>query len=149
MLVDRCTSHGFGGFYVATLNSAAMLNVVLHCKFEGTGSIQPHMHWSTGFLVDSCTLPDGRVDLINRHNSGSGHGWAIGWGVVWNGSVKHLQIQTPPGALNLAIGSIGEPYKTVSSEAFFSLNQPVTPSSLYLTQLRDRLGDAAVKAIGY
>lgn len=149
VLVDRCTSHGLGGFYVATLNAAAMLNVVLNCTFEGTGSIQPHMHWSTGFLVDSCTIPEGRVDLINRHSSGSGHGWAVGWGIVWNSTVKHLQIQEPPGALNLAIGCRGEPYKTFSPGAFFSANQAVNPASLYLAQLRERLGDAAVKNIGY
>lgn len=149
VLVDRCTSHGLGGFYVATLNPAATLNVVLNCTFEGRGSIQPHMHWSTGLLIDSCTIPDGRVDLINRHSSGSGHGWAIGWGVVWNSNVKHLQIQMPPGAVNLAIGCKGEPHKTVSPEAFFSANEPVTPTGLYLAQLRERLGDAAVKNIGY
>jgi len=149
VLVDRCTSHGLGGFYVATLNAAAMLNVVLHCTFEGTGSIQPHMHWSTGLLVDSCNIPDGRIDLINRHSSGSGHGWAIGWGIAWNCSVKYLQVQMPPGALNLAIGCKGEPHKTFSQEAFFSANEPVTPASLYLAQLRERLGEAAVKNIGY
>lgn len=149
VLVERCTSHGLGGFYVATLNAAAMLNVVLNCTFEGTGSIQPQMHWSTGFLVDSCSIPEGRVDLINRHSSGSGHGWAIGWGIVWNGAVKHLQVQQPPGALNLAIGCRGEPYKTSNSNAFFSANQSVLPASLYLAQLRERLGDTAVKNIGY
>ncbi len=149
VLVDRCSSHGLGGFYVATLNQAAMLNVVLNCTFEGEGSIQPHMHWSTGLLIDSCTIPDGRVDLINRQSSGSGHGWAIGWGIVWNGTVKHLQIQMPPGALNLTIGCKGEPHKTHSKESFFSAIEPVTPASLYLTQLRERLGEAAVRNIGY
>ena len=149
VLVDRCSSHGLGGFYVATLNQAAMLNVVLNCTFEGQGSIQPHMHWSTGLLIDSCTIPDGRIDLINRHSSGSGHGWAIGWGIVWNGAVKHLQIQMPPGALNLTIGCKGEPHKTHSKESFLSANEPVTPASLYLAQLRERLGYAAVKSIGY
>ena len=149
VLVDRCSSHGLGGFYVATLNQAAMLNVVLNCTFEGTGSIQPHMHWSTGLLIDSCTIPDGRIDLINRQSSGSGHGWAIGWGVAWNCNVKYLQIQTPPGAPNLAIGCKGEPHKTFSKDAFMSNNQPVTPASLYLAQLRERLGEAAVKNIGY
>ena len=149
VLVDRCTSHGLGGFYVATLNAAATLNVVLNCTFEGEGSIQPHMHWSTGLLIDSCHIPDGRIDLINRHSSGSGHGWAIGWGIAWNCTVKYLQVQTPPGALNLAIGCTGEPHKTFSQEAFLSPNKPVTPGSLYLAQLRERLGDEAVKNIGY
>ena len=149
VLVDRSTSHGLGGFYVATLNSSAMLNVVLNCTFEGSGSIQPHMHWSTGLLIDSCNIPEGRIDLINRHSSGSGHGWAIGWGIAWNCIVKYLQIQTPPGALNLAIGCTGEQHKTFSKDAFFSVSKPVTPASLYLAQLRERLGDAAVKNIGY
>ena len=149
VLVDRCTSHGLGGFYVATLNATAMLNVVLNCTFEGTGSIQPHMRWSTGLLIDSCKIPDGRIDLINRHTSGSGHGWAIGWGIAWNCTVKYLQVQMPPGALNLAIGCKGEPHKTFSQEAFFSANQPVTPASLYLAQLRERLGEPAVKDLGY
>ncbi len=149
ILVDRCTSHGLGGFYVATLNSAAMLNVVLNCTFEGEGSIQPHMHWSTGLLIDSCHIPDGRIDLINRHTSGSGHGWAIGWGIAWNCNVKYLQVQTPPGALNLAIGCKGEPHKTFNQEAILVPNKPVTPASLYLAQLRERLGDAAGKNIGY
>ena len=149
VLVDRCSSHGLGGFYVATLNQDAMLNVALHCTFEGTGSIQPHMRWSTGLLIDSCQLPDGRIDLINRQASGSGHGWAIGWGIAWNCTAKYLQVQMPPGALNLAIGCKGEPHKTCSPEAFYSANAPVTPSSLYLAQLRERLGDAAVKNIGY
>ena len=149
VLVDRCTSHGLGGFYVTTLNASAMLNVVLNCTFEGTGSIQPHMHWSTGLLIDSCNIPDGRIDLINRHTSGSGHGWAIGWGIAWNCSVKYLQVQIPPGAMNLAIGCKGEPHKTFSKQAFFFTNQPVTPASLYLAQLRERLGDAAAKDTGY
>lgn len=149
VLVDRCTSHGLGGFYVATLNPGAMLNVVLNCTFEGHGSIQPHMHWSTGLLIDSCTIPDGRIDLINRHSSGSGHGWAIGWGIAWNCDVKHLQVQMPPGALNLAIGCKGEPHKTFSKESFFPVDKLVTPSSLYLAQLRERLGETAGKNIGY
>jgi len=149
VLVDRCTSHGLGGFYVATLNAGAMLNVVYNCTFEGEGSIQPHMHWSTGLLIDSCHIPDGRIDLINRHSSGSGHGWAIGWGIAWNCTVKYLQVQMPPGALNLAIGCTGEPHKTFSQEAFLSPNKPVNPASLYLAQLRERLGEAAVKNIGY
>ena len=149
VLVDRCSSHGLGGFYVSTLNATATLNVVLNCTFEGEGSIMPHMHWSTGLLIDSCHLPGGRIDLINRGTSGSGHGWAIGWGVAWNCVARNLQVQIPPGALNLAIGCQGEPYKTFSQQAFFSHGKPVIPASLYLAQLRERLGDAAVKNIGY
>ena len=69
--------------------------------------------------------------------------------VIKTPAVKDLQIQMPPGALNLAIGCKGEPHKTHSKESFFSANEPVTPASLYLAQLRERLGEAAVKNIGY
>ena len=120
-------------------------DVRVYCKYSAKAGITN----APGLLIDSCTIPDGRIDLINRQSSGSGHGWAIGWGIVWNGTVKHLQIQMPPGALNLAIGCKGEPHKTYSKEAFFSANEPLTPASLYLAQLRERLGEAAVKNIGY
>ena len=36
----NCNAHGLGGFSVATLNQAAMLNLVLNCKFEGAGIIR-------------------------------------------------------------------------------------------------------------
>ena len=74
--------------------------------------------------------------------------WTAREGIVWNGTVKHLQIQMPPGALNLTIGCKGEPHKTHSKKSFFSASEPVTPASLYLAQLRGRRGDAAVKNIG-
>jgi hypothetical protein len=49
----------------------------------------------------------------------------------------------------LTIGCKGEPHKTFSKESYFSANEPVTPASLYLAQLRERLGDQAVKNIGH
>ncbi|MEI7732132.1 MAG: hypothetical protein WCO56_21335 [Verrucomicrobiota bacterium] len=151
VLIDRCSSSGAGSFYVATLNSEAVLNVALHCAFEGTGSIQPHMHWSTGLLVDSCRLPDGRIEFINRRTAGSGHGWAIGWAVAWNCSAKVLELQQPPGAVNWCIGCTGELKKSASPTGpwLASLGRPVLPTSLYLAQLRERLGENALKNIGY
>ena len=149
VFVNRCTSTGSGSFFVATYNSSASLNVVLNCKFMGKGSIQPHMRWSTGLLIDSCSVPDGGIDFVNRQTFGSGHGWTIGWGIAWNCNAKFLQVEMPPGALNLAIGCTGEPHPKSSQEAFFSANEPVTPASLYLAQLRERLGEAAARNIGY
>lgn len=62
---------------------------------------------------------------------------------------QSLLFEMPPGALNLAIGCKGEPGKKSSKEAFFSANKPRTPACLYLAQLRERLGEMAVKNIGY
>jgi hypothetical protein len=151
VLLDRCTSIGDGSFYVATLKSSAALNVALNCKFQGKGGIQPHMHWSTGLLLDSCDLLDGRIEFINRGTCGSGHGWAIGSGVAWNCRAAKLDIQQPPGAMNWCIGCTGEfKHAPASSEQWLSSHgKTVNPSSLYLAQLQERLGKNALKNIGY
>ena len=149
VLLDRCSSAGAGSFYVATLNSSATLNVALNCTFHGTGSIQPHMRWSTALLVDACQLPDGRIEFINRNTAGSGHGWAMGWAVAWNCTAKTLRIEQPPGAMNWCIGCTGEIRKESAKNCFSSHGTPVAPRSLYLAQLRERLGEHALKNIGY
>lgn len=157
-LVNRCSSSGSGSFFVATMNADAALNVVLNCTFKGAGAIQPHARWSTGLLMDGCNLPEGRIDLINRGTAGSGHGWAIGWAVAWNCTAKFFNVQQPPGSINWCIGCTGDmdwgklkkgevPPKAgpwLSSRA-----TPVEPASLYLAQLRERLGPQAASNIGY
>ncbi len=151
VLIDRCTSSGDGAFYVATLNSGAVLNVALNCTFEGKGGIQPHMRWSTGLLLDGCHLPDGKIDFINRGTAGSGHGWAVGWAVAWNCTAKLFDVQQPPGAINWCIGCIGglKQGAVEKSPWLSSHGTHVLPKSLYLAQLRERLGDSALESIGY
>jgi hypothetical protein len=151
VLIDRCSSTGNGSFYVATLNPSATLNVVLNSQFTGNGAVQPHMHWSTGLLVDSCQFPEGRIELINRGTSGSGHGWAIGWGVAWNCTAKTLDFQQPPGSMNWCIGCTGQLNRRGAKPGpwLSSLDTPVEPRSLYLAQLRERLGPQALANIGY
>jgi hypothetical protein len=153
-LVDRCSSTGHGSFYIATSNLDSNLNVVLNCNFYGTdgqgGAIQPHARWSTALLVDGCHLPDGKIEFINRATAGSGHGWAMAWGVAWNCTAKTLNIQQPPGVINWCIGCTGGlDVKTGMTSGIFSLGNPVLPKSLYLAQLQSRLGAAALKNIGY
>ena len=148
-LMNQCSSSGNGSFYISTANPESMLNVVLNCVFSGDGSIQPHMRWSTGLLLDGCRLKDGEIILRNRAGMGSGHGWTMGWGVVWNCSAKKITVEQPPGCINWCIGSSGN-YETGSEstkEWLFSRGVPVKPESLYLAQLRARLGDQAVKAV--
>jgi hypothetical protein len=81
-------------------------NVVLNCVFHG--NVQPHQRWSTGILIDSCQVPEGGIDLMNRGAMGSGHGWTMGWGVAWNNIAKSYVVQMPPGSANWAIGNRGE-----------------------------------------
>lgn len=158
-LVDRCTVTGNNLFYFST--GARMMGpvVVLNCVFHGNGHIQPHMRWATGLLVDNCDVPESGIDLMNRGIMGSGHGWTVGWSVAWNCTAKTFTIQQPPGSMNWAIGCIGSIQNSAQpgqkggpalpDGIFESLGAHVTPGSLYLAQLQERLGPQAVRNIGY
>ncbi len=158
ILFDRCLGTGNNLFYFVTGARVAGPNVLLNCTFHGDGHIQPHARWATGLLIDSCRVPESGIDLMNRGEMGSGHGWTIGWSVAWNCVARTFEIQQPPGAENWAIGCQGEaitgamPFGNaplLPMGTFESLGTPVAPASLYLAQLRERLGAEAVKNIGY
>jgi hypothetical protein len=158
ILFNRCASTGNGLFYFVTGARVSGPNVLLNCTFHGNGHIQPHQRWATGLLVDGCQVPESSIDFMNRGEMGSGHGWTIGWSVAWNCVAHSYIIQQPPGAANWAIGCRGARQKTgipfertqTPPEGIFdSHGTPVAPTSLYLAQLRERLGPLAVKNIGY
>jgi hypothetical protein len=162
ILFDRCSATGDNVFYIAVGPGTQGPNVVLDCIFHGNGHVQPHQRWSTGILIDSCQVPEGGIDLMNRGAMGSGHGWTMGWGVVWNSTAESFVIQMPPGSANWAIGNRGEqalgkmptfdpgPELPMLPQGIIdSQGTPVTPTSLYLEQLRQRLGPHALKNIGY
>ena len=161
ILLDRCTGEGNNVWYVATQSRSEGPVVVLRCRFAGDGMIEGHQRWSTGLLVDGCTLPDGEINLRNRGEMGSGHGWAIGWSVLWNNQAMRFVVQNPPGARNWTIGDVGkhasEPMPVfdaplgppLPSGIVESAGKRVEPPSLYLEQLRERMGPEAVRAIGY
>ena len=146
-------------YFVWTGSLESGPNVLLNCTFRGRGSrIQPHMRWSTALLVDNCTVPDGGIDFPNRGVAGSGHGWAMGWGVVWNSVADFYTVQNPPGVANWVIGSVGRRERAaryfdtapILPEGIFdSHGKPVAPQSLYLAQLAERKGRQALQNIGY
>jgi hypothetical protein len=147
-LLDRCTSIGNHLFYFVTFSGATGPNVLLDCDFRGNGSISPHERWATGLLFDNCRVNDGGINLMNRGEMGSGHGWTSGWSVVWNCVAKSFIIQRPPGTVNWAIGCIGKqdlapmPFgkgPMLPQGIIDSNERPVEPKSLYLEQLRERL----------
>ena len=87
----------------------------------------------------------------------------IGWGVVWNSTASDFIIQQAPGTITWAMGNRG-PLKRqampnrngsrvhgtpLPSGSIESQGKPVTPQSLYLSQLAERLGPNAPKNIGY
>lgn len=158
VLLDRCAVNADNVWYAATGAGISGPIVLLNCTFTGNGRAETHQRWSTGLLYDNCRAPGGGLELRNRGSMGSGHGWTMGWGVAWNCVASDYIVQNPPGAMNWLIGCVGEnkaaprpfgqgpmlPEGTVDSPG-----KAVTPQSLYLTQLAERLGPKAVKNIGY
>ena len=158
ILFNRCSATGDNLFYFVTGARATGPNVLLNCTFHGNGHIQPHQRWATGLLVDGCQVPESGIDFMNRGEMGSGHGWTIGWAVAWNCVARSYIIQQPPGAMNWAIGCQGADKESgmpfghepkLPEGIFDSHGTPVVPASLYLAQLRERLGPLALKNIGY
>jgi hypothetical protein len=149
VFLDRCVSDGDHVFSVVAQATEPGPNVVLNLTAKGgTTNLSPHQRWATGLLVDGLSSPTGGVQLMNRGTAGSGQGWAIGFGVVWNANVASMLIEQPPGSQNWAIGSQGTVTKG-STGAIDAPGTPVAPGSLYLAQLCERLGPQAVTAIGY
>ncbi|HKO79902.1 MAG TPA: hypothetical protein VJU78_05875, partial [Chitinophagaceae bacterium] len=167
ILFNRCSITGDNLFFFGTGAKVTGPVVVLNCVFRGNGWIQPHQRWATGLLIDNCQVPDGGIDFMNRGVMGSGHGWSIGWAVAWNCKAKSYLNQLPPGSANWVIGSQGEQQrkaipgstptgnitydttKLLPEGIYNSHDVPVTPASLYLAQLYERLGKQALMNIGY
>ena len=164
ILLDRCSVKGQGVWPVVTQAGVTGPNVVLNFTTDGAG-VAPHQRWATGLLVDGGTFSGGadkrpNIAFSNREYAGSGHGWSVGWAVAWNVKADYLLVQQPPGAKNWCIGCSGRPARVlwngnpvaappIPSDTFESPGVEVTPSRLYLAQLRDRLGPTAVERIGY
>ena len=158
VLLDRCSVTADNVWFVATGGGVSGPIVLLNCDFRGHSRAESHQRWSTGMLYDNCRAPEGGIELRNRGSMGSGHGWSMGWGVVWNSTAEDFIVQNPPGAPNWMIGCVGEsrlaprPFGQAPDLAEGikdSHGAPVTPTSLYLAQLAERLGPEALKNIGY
>lgn len=163
ILVNRSSVSGKRVWPIVTQAGVTGPNVILNFRSDEAG-VAPHQRWATGLLVDSSEFLNGTdkrpgIAFSNREYAGSGHGWSVGWAVAWNVKADYVLIQQPPGAKNWCIGSTGRPtpllwngnaipLPEIPSETFESPDVRVTPASLYLQQLRERLGAAAVKNVG-
>jgi len=118
-------------------------NVFYHCKSSGAhADIGPHARWSAGALYDNI-VTDGDIDVQDRGNRGTGHGWTGTTQVVWNCTAKRTAVQSPwVSGKNYAIGVKGEKYegrlKGRPDGAWNKAGQSASPPSLYLAQLRQR-----------
>jgi hypothetical protein len=147
-LVQRCQSDK-GRHSFMTGQPTASGNVYLDCSATSPYSTsEPHEQWATGTLYDNVKAP-----LTARYWKNFTIGWAGANTVFWNCEGDFL-VQKPPTAQNHSFGHIGvnavifnTEYQDLKKEKghIESLDRHVTPRSLYLAQLRDRLGETAVR----
>jgi hypothetical protein len=108
--------------------------------------IGPHHRWAPGILFDNLT-GNGSMDVQNRLDMGSGHGWSGSQIMFWNCNANRMVVQDPPGDhINWAIGCVcpnitgvgdatTEPLGVIQSQGTRISAIP----SLYISQLNDRL----------
>lgn len=148
-LVQRCFSQK--GRHSFVNGTGASGNVFLDCEAVNPyATSEPHALWLTGLLYDNVKAP-----LSARYWKDIGMGWAGANVVFWNCEGDYL-IQSPPTAQNYSFGHIGV-NAVIFNAVFQDLSKPkghvesmdrhVTPRSLYLTQLKERLGEGAVRNI--
>jgi hypothetical protein len=166
IFINRSASNGTGEWPMVMQSRVTGPIVLLNFSSTQAAGIAPHQRWGTGMLADNAVLPnapknpDGGATGIayqDRGNHGSGQGWAAGWSVAWNVTTPYFVVQNFPGGENWCIGCVGQ--KVSATEAgsnlpvpdgeYDSLGALVTPSSLYLAQLEERKGPAALANIGY
>lgn len=146
-LVQRCYNQGGRHTFVIGARVPGP-NVFLDCLAVGDSNDSgPHHRWSTGTLYDN--TKGYMLRAQNRRYSGTGHGWAGAQQMFWNTEHDIYVVQAPPFAMNWSVGQVGAiaPGKFPPEEPagiVQSMGHVVTPRSLYMQQLRDRLGERAV-----
>ena len=151
-LVMRCTS-GDGRHDYVTGGDICGPNVFLDCTAgKSYSSSEPHGSWAYGILYDNVS-----ADLTIRYTKRTTPVWCGAYCVLWN-CERIFMVQQPPTAQNYAIGHVGE-YEMIHNMHLIDVTKPrgfiehqgthVSPRSLYLKQLDDRLGEQALRNIGY
>ena len=119
-------------------------NVFYNCSAKNThADIGPHHRWAMGTLYDNITT-DGEINIQDRGNYGSGHGWAGVNQILWNCTVKRATVQSPwTNGKNYCIGLKGEKaagrFKDRPDGEWEGQNKEgLQPQSLYMAQLRAR-----------
>jgi len=149
--VTRSDRHQF-----VTQSLTAGPNVFVDGRSENALSdAGPHHRWATGALWDNVQVEGHDLNVQNRGNLGSGHGWAGANCVVWNCRARNFVVQNPPGARNWLIGSVGN---LRTGTVYVGPHDPGTydrhgsnvfPQSLYYAQLQNRLSAPNVQVREY
>jgi hypothetical protein len=119
-------------------------NVFYRCTAKNThADIGPHHRWAMGTLYDNI-VTDGEINIQDRGNWGSGHGWSGVTQILWNCTAKRAAVQSPyVNGKNYCIGLKGEKYegrfKGRPDGIWEGQNIPgLSPASLYAAQLQAR-----------
>jgi autotransporter-associated beta strand protein len=124
-------------------------NAFVFCRadtaYSDTG---PHHRWAVGGLFDNITVSGNAINVQNRGNLGTGHGWAGAYMAVWNCTASSFRVRNPPTARNWLVGSIGPIYSSQypvgadpagTYDSSGSSGKNVHPRSLYFAQLQQRM----------
>lgn len=153
-LFQRCASaDGIHDFAVGHV--AAGPNVFLNCTaVDAHGDSGTQESWATGVLFDGVKVRGGGLTLTNRGRDGQGVGWSAANSVLWNCEATFVEVRSPPGAANVAVGCRGERSgdgvledARVMPGRDFHRAQPQEPASLYRMQLERRLGGVGLAAL--
>jgi len=119
-------------------------NVFYNCTAIKThADIGPHHRWATGTLFDNI-VSDGQINVQDRGNMGSGHGWSGVTQVLWNCTAAEVALQQPwVSGQNYCIGLQGRKYPghfKDRHEGYFEgqNNKGLVPASLYVAQFKAR-----------
>ena len=119
-------------------------NVFYHCTAKNThADIGPHHRWAMGTLYDNIES-DGQINIQDRGNWGSGHGWSGVTQVLWNCTTSKAAVQNPwASGKNYCIGLQGDKYDgrlkgRPDGEWEGQNKKGLQPASLYMAQLQER-----------
>lgn len=119
-------------------------NVFYNCTAtQEHADIGPHHRWAVGTLFDNI-VTDGEINVQDRGNWGTGHGWAGVNQVIWHCTAPKATIQNPwVNGTNYCIGLQGQAapgrLQGRNNGYWEGQNQSgLEPASLYMAQLRAR-----------
>ncbi len=122
-------------------------NVFTRCTATNTHSDSgPHHRWAMGTLYDIIES-DGAINVRDRDDSGTGHGWAGANQVFWNCNASSSICESPwTSALNYNFGFMGSKAKNNNpgrpdGEWVGHNRSGIFPASLYEAQLDARIND--------
>lgn len=124
---------------------AAGPNAFVQCEaHEAMDDSGPIESWASGVLYDNVTIDGNALTLGYRPGNNAGIGWAAANSVTWNCSASVIRCWNPPGATNWSFGS----WASFEGDGVWrSSNDFMKPDSLFATQLKDCLGEAAVERL--